>query len=431
MTPDMVPEPEDVVHAALETYARLPKHGKPTVRDNGVKEWTVFASVVLTSPTTSPRVASIGAGVKCLPANRLPPLGDTVHDSHAEVLARRGFVRFLLSEAATLLAGQESAVLSQPSPGKFALLPDVEVWLYISALPCGDSSTLHTAAHQDATEAASFASLEASLSAVEGAARGRSGYANLGAIRTKPGRRDAPASISFSCSDKIGTWCALGLQGALLERFAPVYLDHIVVGGVQAPSTEGEGWREGIRREVERAVYGRLEGIGGALPPPYALHRPRVHLTDVRFPFDKPSGDSATANTSLSFVAGCKPEVLVNGCVQTSGWKAPGRTLLKDKLRSRVCRIEIMRAYLALANALPDASGNGGGSESTYDALKAHNTAYAAAKRVIRGEPRDPVGPEWNLPHDFQATTGDAPFTGWIVAGKRYASFTAEGEARD
>jgi tRNA-specific adenosine deaminase 1 len=99
---------------------------------------------------------------------------------------------------------------------------------------------------------------------VEGAARGRSGYANLGAVRTKPGRRDAPASISFSCSDKIGAWCALGLQGGLLGRFAPVHLDYIVVGGVAVPPSEdGEAWRDRIRREVERAVFGRLEGVAG------------------------------------------------------------------------------------------------------------------------------------------------------------------------
>lgn len=80
-------------------------------------------------------------------------------------------------------------------------------------------------------------------------------------MRTKPGRADAPPSISFSCSDKIAVWCALGLQGGLLARFAPVYLGHIVVGGVEAQPPEGAAWKEGIRREVERAVYGRLEGV--------------------------------------------------------------------------------------------------------------------------------------------------------------------------
>ncbi|GMK56837.1 hypothetical protein CspeluHIS016_0306770 [Cutaneotrichosporon spelunceum] len=422
----MADQPADVVAAALETYARLPKHGKPAVRDNGVREWTVFASIVLTRLPSPPIVASIGTGVKCLPANRLPPLGDTVRDSHAEVLARRGFVRYLLSEAAAALE-DGSDVLSY-SEGQFVLRGGVQVWLYISALPCGDASTLHTAAHQDVATASSFRGIEEALSAVEGAARGRSGYANLGAIRTKPGRKDALASISFSCSDKIALWCGLGLQGGLLANFAPVYLDHVVVGGVVAPK-EGErreGWRETIRGEVERAVYGRLEGVGEsswgmltpALPSPYALHRPQIHLTDVAFPFDKPQGDSVTANTSLSFVAGYKPEVLVNGCVQTSGWRAPGHALLKDKLRSRVSRIETMRAFLALEALIPQPS-SGDEGVVTYASLKARNGRYAAAKRILRGELGKPVGAEWNLPHEFRATAGDAPLAGWIVAGER------------
>ncbi len=129
--PDPGADPEAVVRAALDAYARLPKHGKPALRDNGVREWTVFASIVLTRPSAPPLVASIGTGVKCLPANRLPPLGDTVHDSHAEILARRGFVRFLLAQAAALLAGEES--LLSHAEGRFTL--SAAVWLYISALP--------------------------------------------------------------------------------------------------------------------------------------------------------------------------------------------------------------------------------------------------------------------------------------------------------
>ena len=73
-------------------------------------------------------------------------------------------------------------------------------------------------------------------------------------------------SISFSCSDKIASWSVLGLQGALLVRhFEPVYLDAIVVGGVEEPpktwSERGDDWEKTIKTEVQRAVFGRLEGI--------------------------------------------------------------------------------------------------------------------------------------------------------------------------
>jgi tRNA-specific adenosine deaminase 1 len=98
------------------------------------------------------------------------------------------------------------------------------------------------------------------------AVRGRNGYENYGAIRTKPGRADSPPTISFSCSDKIATWSVLGLQGAMLEPlFDPVYLTGVVIGGVHEYGPEGQELRKLIRPEIERAIWGRLEQLEGML----------------------------------------------------------------------------------------------------------------------------------------------------------------------
>lgn len=280
------------MQVAQGVYNALPKHGKPIVRDNGVAEWTILAAIVLVRSDSEPHLVALGTGVKVLPAARLPPLGDTVHDCHAEVLARRGFLRWLVAEAARVQRGEASEWLVWRD-GKFALAPGVEVFLYVSALPvscqivgrlahaqCGDASTLHTAAHQPAdaaeafkTEAARRAATEQDTAAPVEAVRGRNGYENYGAIRTKPGRPDSPPSISFSCSDKIATWTVLGLQGALLSRlFEPVYLDHIVIGGVELPEGQNEDeWHATVVAEAERALWRRVEGISGS-----QLTHPRV-----------------------------------------------------------------------------------------------------------------------------------------------------------
>jgi hypothetical protein len=43
-----------------------------------------------------------------------------------------------------------------------------------------------------------------------------------------------------------------------------VYLDYIVVGGVETPEgVERAGWEEEVVGEVRRALYGRLESIKG------------------------------------------------------------------------------------------------------------------------------------------------------------------------
>lgn len=142
---------------------------------------------------------------------------------------------------------------------------------------------LHTAAHQDPEIANMKAttppdSPETSpdvpvAPSVSHAVRGRNGYENFGAIRTKPGRADSTPTISLSCSDKIANWTVLGLQGALLEElFEPVYLKGIVVGGLEHEpprgwnNRPGKTWREVIRREIERALWGRLGSLIGKQP---------------------------------------------------------------------------------------------------------------------------------------------------------------------
>ena len=123
---------------------------------------------------------------------------------------------------------------------------------------------MHTALHQDAEMAAIKALEEVPLTAPGSAVRGRNGYENYGAIRTKPGRADSPPTISFSCSDKIATWSVLGLQGALLEPlFEPVYLTGVVVGGVQETGPKEEMLRKLIKPEIQRAIWGRIEKMEG------------------------------------------------------------------------------------------------------------------------------------------------------------------------
>lgn len=128
---------DTVVTTTLDTYARLPRHGKPTVRDNGIPEWTILASISLVIGFSRVLPIALGTGVKVLPAARLPPLGDTIHDCHAEVLARRGFVRWLLAEADRVIRKEENEGVITWDGTAFRLKPEVQVWLYVSALPVG------------------------------------------------------------------------------------------------------------------------------------------------------------------------------------------------------------------------------------------------------------------------------------------------------
>lgn len=139
----------DVVTAALAQYALLPWAPQPG-------KHTVLAGFALhDSQSGQTQLLALGAGAKCLPANRLPTRGDALHDSHAEVIARRGAVRWLLEEAqraaahrhrdargttttsSSWLSAREDSEDGRPV---FALRDGVRLWMYVSTVPCTCSS---------------------------------------------------------------------------------------------------------------------------------------------------------------------------------------------------------------------------------------------------------------------------------------------------
>jgi tRNA-specific adenosine deaminase 1 len=122
--------PDDLTSSVLTVYRSL--NFKPP---SG--QFTILASFVLTSPATlTPKIISLSTGSKCLPAIRLPPRGDALHDSHAEVLARRGAVRWFLEELGRFIVIGKSEWISLSTDGKYGLRDGVRICLYISTIPC-------------------------------------------------------------------------------------------------------------------------------------------------------------------------------------------------------------------------------------------------------------------------------------------------------
>lgn len=121
---------DDVASLVLSTYARS-KFKPPD------GQFSVLAGFVL-SAGEAIKVISLGTGSKCLPATRLPQNGDALHDSHAEVLARRGVIRWLLEEISRSCEAQPSTSrwISRGQDGKYALNTDVKLDIYISTVPC-------------------------------------------------------------------------------------------------------------------------------------------------------------------------------------------------------------------------------------------------------------------------------------------------------
>lgn len=127
----------DICQLCFDTYKKLPKRGKP---ESG-REWTLLAGVVQ-ERNGDLEVVSIATGSKCIGKGKMDSKGEVLNDSHAEVLARRAFLRYLYNQL--LLAydsrGEDSIFTSPDESHRCHIKNGVKFHFFSSHTPCGDAS---------------------------------------------------------------------------------------------------------------------------------------------------------------------------------------------------------------------------------------------------------------------------------------------------
>ncbi|PRP85233.1 hypothetical protein PROFUN_07003 [Planoprotostelium fungivorum] len=294
---------DKMAEMTIQLYERLAPKGKPTAR-----EWTVLASFCLLQKIeenwTPVKILSMGTGNRCLSESQLNKRGDIIHDSHAEIIARRSLIRLLYDE----LRKEGSKAIFEKKDDKYNLKDIYRLGMYISHTPCGDASIFEGPSVEVTLEETEepekkkrrVSTDDSTQETTQKRMRGDEpqNWRETGLVRRKPGRGEF--TTSMSCSDKIASWSVLGVQGAILSTvMSPLYLSYLVVGDYYH--------REALDRAINLRV--RVEG----LPEGYSRRHIRLGHPVVVFQKGKSAAttDAVSSGYAISYMDGGISEVTV------------------------------------------------------------------------------------------------------------------------
>ncbi|XP_023390107.1 double-stranded RNA-specific adenosine deaminase isoform X1 [Pteropus vampyrus] len=256
-------------------------------------------------------VVSLGTGNRCVKGDSLSLKGETVNDCHAEIISRRGFIRFLYSELMKYNPQTAKDSIFEPAKGgeKLQIKKTVSFHLYISTAPCGDGALFDKSCSDRAVESTDPRHYPVFENPKQGKLRtkvengeGTIPVESSDIVPTWDGIRLGERLRTMSCSDKILRWNVLGLQGALLTHFLqPVYLKSVTLGYLFSQG------------HLTRAICCRVTRDGSAfedgLQPPFTVNHPKVGRVSV-YDSKRQSGKTKETSVNWCLADGCDLEIL-------------------------------------------------------------------------------------------------------------------------
>ncbi|XP_032233012.2 double-stranded RNA-specific adenosine deaminase [Nematostella vectensis] len=377
-------EGDQLAALSWQCLTLISNHAAESWRLAGYKVLAAF--IMQDSSNPKGTVVSIGTGNKCIGGDQLRLEGTVVFDSHAEVIARRGLVRFLLSQLNLLFekpSESKSIFLPKIKGQQIKLREDVKFSLYISTAPCGDASVFvsDTASGSEGADQLMFGSKQHGLlrTKVE-KGEGTIPLDPDDSIQTIDGIRRGQRLRTASCSDKLAKWNVLGLQGALLSNLIePIYLNSLVVGNLFEASHLTRAVSARIEREAVKPLSSRL-------PSPYRVNLPKIQCGRLA-PVDSPRDvetKSKTKNLTLNWCLGDEKRAeVLDACL--------GRDP-NNRVPSRLSKMAIYANFLEVAKKnseykkVVEAKSYRKAKDQASDYLNAKNTFFQHMKEAQYGD---------------------------------------------
>ncbi|XP_027776787.1 double-stranded RNA-specific adenosine deaminase isoform X1 [Marmota flaviventris] len=261
----------------------------------------ILAAIIMKKdPEDMGVVVSLGTGNRCVKGDSLSLKGETVNDCHAEIISRRGFIRFLYSELMKYNPQTAKDSIFELARGgeKLQIKKTVSFHLYISTAPCGDGALFDKSCSDRALESTDSRHYPVFENPKQGKLRtkvengeGTIPVESSDIVPTWDGIRLGERLRTMSCSDKILRWNVLGLQGALLTHFLhPVYLKSVTLGYLFSQG------------HLTRAICCRVTRDGSAfeagLRYPFVVNHPKVGRVSV---YDSKRQSGKTKETSVNW----------------------------------------------------------------------------------------------------------------------------------
>ncbi|KAM9002759.1 double-stranded RNA-specific adenosine deaminase isoform X2 [Sarcophilus harrisii] len=254
-------------------------------------------------------VVSFGTGNRCVKGEELSLKGETVNDCHAEIISRRGFIRFLYHELMKYSSmSWKDSIFEHAHGNKLQIKKNVTFHLYISTAPCGDGALFDKtcsdppegftdAQHQPLFENPKQGKLRTKVENGEGTIPVESSDI----LPTWDGIQHGERLRTMSCSDKILRWNVLGLQGAMLSHFLqPIYLSSVTLGYLYSQG------------HLTRAICCRMSkeesSFREGLKPPYTVNHPKVGRVSV---YDSTRQTGKTKESSVNWCVTDRAEIEV------------------------------------------------------------------------------------------------------------------------